>query len=128
MDNFDLTKYNVKPNKKRGGKIVFFIILILIFAIFGYIYIKYGKYINGNSNTSKSISINNQYSLPGNLYFVKNKDLWRATDSHLNQITKINDITTANISPDGNNIVYSSKSLNFSDLKYATINGEAFKP
>ena len=118
----------IREIKKRKFK--FRYILLILIILIGYFIIKYNVIITDILNPkqlgisiSKNVTLTNQYSLNGELYFVKNNNLWRIAGITSHQITHTNNVSDIAVSKNGAKVSYVTFYTNYSNLHQMNING-----
>ncbi len=126
----DYKNYRQNTTDKKHKFKIKYIILILVLAIFVYLVIRYFSLLSAilnpkalQSYNTKTVNLTNSYNLKGNLYFVKNNNLWDITGKKAIQITHTNDISDIAISKNGKKVAYVHFHTNFSNLYQMNING-----
>ncbi len=126
----DYKNYRQNTTDKKHKFKIKYIILILVLAIFVYLVIRYFSLLSAilnpkalQSYNTKTVNLTNSYNLKGNLYFVKNNNLWDITGKKAIQITHTNDISDIAISKNDKKVAYVHFHTNFSNLYQMNING-----
>ena len=119
---------NIKEKKKRKFKFRYILLIFVVIII--YYIVKYNVIITDilnpkqlGSSISKNVTLTNQYNLNGQLYFVKNNNLWRIAGITSRQITHINNVSDIAVSKNGKKVSYVSFHTNYSNLHQMNING-----
>lgn len=116
-----------KSRQPKTGLFIFLVIFVLFVIAGALAYKKFGQFINGTQNSQYSktrVNLTEQYSVPGHIYFVKDKNLWVANDGQVTQVTRTNDLTMPALSPDASHIIYPQMELNYSNLLYTNGKGD----
>lgn len=113
----------VVSRKSKKGCCISIVVLILVIALGVGAFLKFGKsfetiisFITKHDITTKNITLQNPLNIAGSIYFVKDRDLWKISDSHITQVTHLGTVDEAQVSSDGMKVVYTQLFDNYSEL------------